>query len=329
MKTKLPAVRLTNKLNLPRPIVEAMTNDPYDAADSDYTATSLLQPARMRRLQQMFPDDCVEDVSDRMYSLIGQSLHVILERAANALSEEGFVVEKRFSKMVPVDGDLYKVSAQVDLYDPATATLSDYKTTSVSALSYGVKEEHKYQLNLQALLVRAAGFPVEKLQIVGIFRDWSATRAEAQDSYPQEPAVVQDVPLMTDEEILTWVTSRVRAHQQAKQATTQAQLPLCTDEETWTRTDGDVFAVLKPGAARALKLMPTKHEAEAYVKERSDASLIIEERLGKSVRCNNYCPASKVCVQWKISARNPANKPKRDRDGRGKVSLPYGFDDLE
>lgn len=324
MKTKL-----TNRLNLPRPIVEALLNDPYDSAGSDYTPSSLLKPARMARLMEMFPDDCVEDVSDRLYSLQGQAVHTILERAAKVLEAEGYVVEKRFHATLAVGDKIFKVSAQVDLYDPASATVSDYKNTSVYSLSHGVKSDHLYQLNLQAELLRRTGFPVEKLQIVGIFRDWSADRADNDSSYPQDPAVVQDVPILEPEEVVRWAKDRILQHEAAKRSIAQDTLASCTDEETWARTEDDSFAVEKKGTNRSLPggKFKTAEEAKEFTAGRKDSlDLVVDRRYGKAVRCSRYCPARRVCTQWQGSPRNVQKRsPKR---GVSKV-LPPGFEDLE
>ncbi len=42
----------TNALNLPAPIVAAITNDPYSSGDADISVTSLIAPARQRELMR-------------------------------------------------------------------------------------------------------------------------------------------------------------------------------------------------------------------------------------------------------------------------------------
>jgi hypothetical protein len=320
--------KLTNRLSLPEPIVRALQNDPYDSGDSDYTPSSLNQPARMRRILQLDPDGCVEDASERIDSLFGQAVHLILERAAKELEAEGYVVEKRFHGTFPVDGRIYRVSAQVDLYDPAKGALDDYKTTSAESVSHGLKEEHKFQINLQAELLRRHGFPVDSAHAVGLLKNWNPDKADVKTTtYPQAPCVKLIVPLLSSEEVVAWVTRRIREHAAASKASTQAELPQCTTEETWTRTEDDSWAVQKPGASRAYRLFETREGALQFVKENPE--YLLEERLGKAVRCSRWCPARRVCEQWRTSPRNngkagTGSRPKRRRSS-GMV-LPDDFE---
>lgn len=302
-------VKVTNRLGLPEAIVEAVSNDPYESGDSDYTATSLLKPARAAELARN--NEVVEDASDRLYSLQGQLMHLILERAGKVLSEQGYIVEKRFKTTYGVLDRVFRVSAQVDLFDPATNTISDYKYISVGSLKHGLKEDHRLQLNLQAELIRREGFKVDKAEVVLLLRDWSAERAY--EGYPEHPVVKQTVPLMTSEEINKWVVDRIIAHESAK-----VSLPLCTKEERWQR---DTYAVMKDSnAKRALPggVHDTKEEAEAFKALTSNApNAIIQERPGKSIRCLRYCPAREVCEQAK---QYRETVPVVDEDGFIKVN---------
>src|SRR5258706_69449 len=70
-------ITVTNKHGLPDAIVRAVLNDPYDRGDADFTVTQLLQPPQLARLTQANP--IPEDVSDRIWALLGHAVHVILE----------------------------------------------------------------------------------------------------------------------------------------------------------------------------------------------------------------------------------------------------------
>lgn len=298
--------KLTNRLGLPEPIVEAIRNDPYDSGDSDYTATSLLQPPRMAQLVRT--DEITEDAADRIYTLQGQLMHLILERAGTRLAEEGFIVEKRFKTTFAFGSRIFKVSAQVDLFDPAQACISDYKYTSVSAANRGLKQEHLLQLNLQAELLRRAGFQVEKAEVILFFRDWHATRAAEVPSYPQSPTMRQEVPLMSPEEINKWVLERIELHERAR-----VTLPQCTDEERWaTKT----YAVMRTGAKRATRVFDTKVECANYLLSVDPKELTVIERPGKSVRCLHWCPVRATCEQ----AKQYRPQIEVDKDGFTKVS---------
>lgn len=318
--------RLTNKLNLPQPIVEAVLNDSYSAGGSDFSATSLLMPARMKQLVRMHPEECVEDVADILYRLQGQAVHTILERAAKSLDPDEYIVERRFFSDYIVDGQTYKISAQIDLFENKKFLLQDYKTSSVAALSRGLKEEHRLQVNLQAELMRREGHQVERAEVVGIFRDWSAERAANDPDYPQTPVVVLEVPLMPPQEVDEWVVSRVKTHTAAGQASFQDLLPQCTDEETWARVEDDGYSVTKRGNTRASVIVSTQAEADDYISSRQKDQFDIELRLGAAARCKRHCPARFVCDQWRLSPRNPANRGGKLAKDNAEAALP---DDLE
>lgn len=298
------SIKLTNKLGLPEPIVEAMKNDPYDSGRCDYSITGLLKPPRMLAITSS--TTIVEDAMDKLFSLQGQIMHMILERAGKALAAEGYVVEKRFRKSYVIDSKITTVSAQIDLFDPVTATLYDYKYTSVSAAKHGLKEEHKLQLNFQAEMLRKEGFKVEKAEVILLFRDWSAERDYP--GYPEVPFLKQTVPLMSSEEVTTWVVGRIKAHEAAK-----VQLPLCTDEERWSRP---TFAVMKDlKSAKATRVFDSRKDAEDHITAKASTSVIVE-RAGISRRCLRYCPARFVCEQ----AKELTPAPILDEDGLTKIT---------
>lgn len=279
--------RVTNRLGLPGPIVKAVTNDPYDAGDSDFTITGLNKPSRMNQLSKTA--EVTEDAADRIYSLQGQVMHSILQRAGEELIAEGYIVEKRFKSTFVVANNIYLVSAQIDLFDPAHAVLSDYKYTSVGSAKRGLKEEHYWQLNVQAELLRRAGFQVDHAEVVLLLRDWSAERDYP--GYPKEPTLKQTVSLVSSEEVTKWVCSRIQSHLAA-----QTSLPECTEEERWSRP---TFAVMKDAnASRAIRVFDSLKEAEEHITAKALQAIIVK-RPGQSIRCMRYCPVRSVCEQGK------------------------------
>jgi len=64
-------MKLTNKFNLPDPIVNAVQNQGYTPGSSDITVTQLIQPPLIRQLNKKHWDDIEEDASDRVWALFG------------------------------------------------------------------------------------------------------------------------------------------------------------------------------------------------------------------------------------------------------------------
>jgi hypothetical protein len=226
--------KITNKYNLPEAFVRAVFNDPYDKGDSDFSVTELLKPARARALERQFEDLIEEDASDRVFSLLGQSVHHILQRAAR----EGVdLVEKRFF----ADFDGVKLSGQIDLLsniNTPEASLSDWKVTRSYPFTVkggkGQKPEWVHQLNMQLELLRKNGMDAKYLFIVGILRDWDAkcldpkNKLKYMSGYPEAEVSVVSIPIWTREKTQEFILKRIQIHKEADQ-----QLPLCTVEETW------------------------------------------------------------------------------------------------
>jgi hypothetical protein len=323
-------VKLTNRLGLPLPIVKAVENDGYNAGRSDISVTSLIDPPRIQALKKRHWEELEEDVSDRLYSLQGQSVHTILERAAEGL-DDSYLVERRFYiDLALEDGSTFVLSGQVDIFDIQKGILADYKLTSVYSVKGGPKEEYVKQVNIGRLLLEegyelvnpdgstyrhgvddeaqvsrvdsAGRFKVHKLQIVALLRDWSkgeysreCQKAEREGwntvSYPAQQTKVMDVPIIARQDVINYVLDRAQAHKVAS-TTPEPALPVCTSEERWERPGK--YAIMKPGASRASKLFDTKEEAEA-ARASYDPKARVEARPGESIRCAQYCPVASKC----------------------------------
>jgi hypothetical protein len=288
-------MKLTNKLNLPQPIVKAVSNDGYNSGDCDISVTSLLKPPQMLALEKRFGDQLEEDVSDRIWSLLGQVVHGILERA-----EETAIAEQRL--VVEVDG--WKVSGQMDRFLLKEGILQDYKFTSVYKIRDGVPEEYAKQLNIYAHILRQHKRTVNKLQIVAILRDWSKNQYVREgDPYPAQQVVLLDVPIIPDEEVAAYIAERVALHKAAASQSPEelAQLSPCSGEDRWAR--GDVWAVVKNGQKKASRLCQSKEAAELAV-EALGSNYTIKFRPGENIRCKSYCVAAKFCEQYKKLQNN-------------------------
>jgi hypothetical protein len=296
-------MKITNKHGLPAPLVAAVTADPYSPGRSDITVTQLIKPPRALALEKKHAAELEDDASNRIWSLIGQIGHAILERAAKAGHR---VVEERL--YAEVLG--WTVGGQVDLLD---WVITDYKLTTVWSCKNGLKPEWEQQLNALAWLARRNNFVPLGLEIVAIYRDWSALEAHRDSSYPQSQVQVFCVPQWTDERATAWIEERVRLHQSARAGT----LPECTPEERWAKPD--TFAVLRPDAKRARRVLRSYEDA---VKELKEGEVVVM-RPGESTRCETYCAAAPFCEQF--ARIKSSSTPKDDSDNKGQTS---GTDNL-
>jgi len=224
-------VKLTNKFNLPEVFMKAVINDKYSIGEAaDFSVTGLLKPARQSQLEYLNRDQIEDDVSNRIFSLLGQSIHTILERGAG----ETDVVEKRF--FADFDGKI--VSGQIDLLS-AKGALVDFKVTQVYPFTdkggRGNKPEWVAQLNMQLELLRRNGLDAKSLHICGILKDWSASGLDPSNKmkytkgYPLAPVVVVSIPMWSREQTQEFIRNRIKAHLSAME-----KLSLCSKEETWS-----------------------------------------------------------------------------------------------
>lgn len=283
-------IKITNSTGLPAALVRAVTNDPY-RKQGHISVTELIKPPRIRQLELRHDAEIEEDVTRRLWLLLGSAVHAVLERAEDRQAAE--LIEQRMYKTV----NGWRVTGKPDLWE-APHSLHDYKFTSVWAVKLGSKPEWEAQLNAYAHLYRLHGFPVESASIIAVYRDWSKPQARRDPSYPQVGAQVVPVRLWGDDLVAMWAKSRVDAHQDAE-AWPDDELPLCTAEERWERPT--TWAVSKDGAKRALRVLESLEEAEAFVatelSKNPRAKLTITERPGLSVRCEDYCSVRPWCNQ--------------------------------
>lgn len=275
-------MRLTNKLGLPQPIVDAVANDPYSRGGADISVTGLLKPARASALELLHSDEIEEDASDRIWSLLGQATHVVAERANTT-----GVAERRLS--TKVEG--WTVSGSMDLFYPKTGVLYDLKVTSI----YKLKDENLpldfvAQLNMYAELLRRNGDKVKELYIIGILRDWSKLEALRNRDLPQSQVVLRKAPLWPAKEAAKFMRERVVLHQQAR-----VVLPECTPLERWARND--TFAVMKTGGKRAVRVFNSPEMALEMSAMKPGHTVV--KRPGENIRCKAYCSVSKFCSQWR------------------------------
>jgi hypothetical protein len=118
---------ITNKFDLPAPLVEAVRNDGYSNSGT-LSVTTLIKPPQAYAIELQHKDELTEDASDRIWALLGQATHTILERAASTLGDD-YLIEERF--FATLEG--MKVSGQCDVIQKPTKTVQDYKVTSAYA----------------------------------------------------------------------------------------------------------------------------------------------------------------------------------------------------
>lgn len=277
-------MRVTNRNGLPQVVVDAVLSDPYTGG-GDITVTKLIDAPQIRALGSAHKDEIVTDVSERVWSLLGQAVHTVLERAG--LRQHGVVAEERL--YAEVNG--WSLSGQADVIDLDSGSIRDYKVTTV----YKAKGNHAWnrQLNVLRWLAMQNGYKINKLEIIAIFRDWRKTEAQNNPEYPQAAIQAIDIPIWPDDALEQYIDERMLMHQ----AAASGEAVPCSDEERWK--DPDKWAIVKPGGARALRVL-----SEAPNPKDVPVGYEVQHRPGTYKRCEHYCDVSAWCHQWNNERRS-------------------------
>lgn len=287
-------MRITNKYNLPAPLVKAVTATRHESDDdpNSIRVSGVIQPVQLRALMKRHDDQIEEDAADRIFSLMGTLLHDVLEKSAKGLDD--CTTEQALTTEVLG----WKITGHYDLTEFTLdgELLTDWKLTSVYAMKdKDLKPEWDAQVNIYAHLLRLSGKIVSKAQIVAIGRDWSKSRAARESDYPQRQVIIKPVPLWTSETVHTYLTERISLHQQADR---EGVWPECDDDERWARPAK--WAIMKKGNKKATKLCDSEKDARGWLDQilGGKNSYSIDYRPGESIRCQAYCPVSNYCPQW-------------------------------
>jgi hypothetical protein len=282
----------TNVYGLPAPYVQAVTYNSYDKVGR-ISITGLIKPPRIRILEKRHDAELTEDVSEKVWMLLGSAVHAVLER----IDSDNHLLEERLT--AEVDG--WIISGKPDLLDPG-GILTDWKVTSVFSFLLGDKIEWIQQLNYYKWLYYKQGFKITKLQIIAILRDWSKRRAQLESDYPKTaihvvPITMLDIPAIEQE-----LRCRVGLHK-ASENLPDDQLPECTAAERWERPT--TYAVKKEANIKAFRVFEDEATAKTLLEEKGKG-WIIEKRPGASIRCQEYCLVAPFCNQYQATLRKTA-----------------------
>ncbi len=279
----------TNYNNIPNPILRAIRQNWYSGANAEHfcSVTDLIKPTKLSVLEKRHQAELTREASDLIWSLMGSAMHKVLEKSetGNSLNEERLFAE--------VNGKI--ISGGIDLFEEGV--ISDFKFTSVWSYIYASgKKEWEEQLNCYAYLYQQAGFDVKKLQIIAIFRDWSARKAKFEKDYPRQ---IEIIPIRgwSMDRCENFIRERLAKIDLAMRIPDDA-IKECSQRERWQ--DDDVYAVMKQGNKRAVKLCSSKEQAESFMSTNTDRDkLYLKIRTGEPKRCENYCHVNHYCHYYR------------------------------
>ena len=280
-------MKITNKQNLPAPIVALLSRNYYSKGASQYSVTELMSPPKIRRLREQYDSDMEIDVTKLIASQLGTFMHGKLE----AKEVEGYTNEERI--FTEVDGVV--ISGAIDLQQQVEGgvVIIDYKFVKAWSVMMN-KSDWETQLNVYKWLVETVKHKkVVRLQVCAFIKDYS--KFETKEGYPDAEAVMIDIPMWDSVKAESYVRSRLEMHQNAKMAHDFGEeLQPCTDEERWAKET--TYAVKRDGRKTAIRVFKTIEEAtELAEKEKG----YVETRAGEYTRCTgNYCQVAEWCDQY-------------------------------
>lgn len=290
-------MKITNNLGLPEALYRAVLNDNYSKGIADYSVSELVNPPQITILKQRHWSEIEEDVSDRIWTLLGKAVHHLLENS----SEPGTINEIRLYTAI----GRRVVSGKFDRFRFRSGKLTDWKLTSAWSIVYGSTiREWTAQLNSYAYLLANVGYTVTELEVVAILRDWSPTEAQKYPDYPEIQVQVIPIELWSEEAQRLYLQERVELLK-TNEMLPDDQLTPCSSEEMWENPTR--FAVMRYGRKSAVRMFNTQDEADEFRDQQGNGHFV-EVRPGSRVRCEGkvvrgrlikYCPVRDFCSQFR------------------------------
>lgn len=291
---------ITNKFNLPRPFVDAVTSD-YQYKPKRYSVTDVLGGTCEAVLKRRHHNEQDEDVSDRIWALWGTAVHKVLEESKATDTQ---LQEQWFSVSV---GD-YELSGIFDLYDQSTGTVTDWKTTSCWTVLLGDFERWRMQTLIYCWMLRKKGFDARRGEVVALLRDHSQRKARTDRDYPKHPVFTIGWDFTSED--FAYAENHVDAwfseiwHEETVE---DSLLEPCSHVQRWHKDDK--WAVMRKGQKRAVKLFDSKDDALGFMDWLADQAsnkgkpLYIEERRGEDTKCESYCSVAEFCPYYQALMR--------------------------
>jgi len=267
-------VKSTNRYNLPEPLFKAMQSDEKEIQPNRISVTTLIAPPLIRKLSIEHWNEMEEDVSEKLWALLGTSIHEVLQKY-------GIGETLEVEKFLKLQQGNWTIMGYVDLIDKSIKSIEDYKTTSVWSFLLGDNTSWEEQLNCYAYLAVKSGYEIEHLFINAILRDWQVNKVGTKD-YPEIPFKRKEVKLWTFQEQESYIKKRLDLFEHEAQE--------CTDEEKWKR--GGQIALMQDGRKKALKLYDNEDEANKITLIKGQH---FEARPVEYFKCLNYCRVRKFC----------------------------------
>lgn len=330
---------ITNKYNLPEPLVKAVSKDTYKKR-GDISVTTLIDSPKINYLRSVH--DYEVDVSEMIWAYRGSAVHHILEVSAEELNKEypgRFLSEFQMEYTHKVSDKMsMNITGTGDLIDKGIgekkAILYDYKNCSYYKISgtdvivsgtevvrvpkKGECLDWIRQLNIYAYILRKKyNIVVEELRIIALLNDWDRNMI-TQLNYPPASIVEVSLPIYNDDIMEKFISKRTSLHLKAffngKKFGDDAVEP-CTREERWAKKDTWKIYTSPNNTSRSKKNFEINSEEDNIAAEfffqsfkasNKDAIKVLVK--GSDTRCISFCPVNIHCNYFKSLIKNNNGK---------------------
>lgn len=330
------SVTITNRLNLPQQLVNACLYDTHKVA-GDLSVSQLIENPRVILLKRT--NDTTEDISERMYMLLGTALHHILERSnISNVKKRAFLMtaEHLFEEAKKIKDDTKRAGME-KVYNYLIKTIPyffpDIENRFLYEVTQRVQIGEKVLYGTPDLFDKTTGilYDYKFCSVYAFMYPESRQKWEAQTNVyayllSQAGHEVKEIRIVTffrdwtDQKFAKnkdYPTSQVLeiqiklrtptemanyVHKRMKMhhdAEETGVLPFCSGRERWALADG--HAVRTVAAKKALKVASTKEEAEKWIRDNKHRfeEMHIEFRPGESKKCDKFCSVKEFCSQHK------------------------------
>lgn len=265
----------------------------YNPGNSDYTATSLLEPPMITGLKYQYADQLEQDISDTLAAFLGTAVHDSIEAALK--DDPRYLIEQRFYRKIEVPDSpakkVFVVSGQIDLYDLETQHLSDHKITGGYKIQFGDHFDYEAQASVNRWLMQANGYDPQSFAINAIIKDWRRSESKQKANYPDIPFVELPLPFWSINDTEEFIKEKILEKEYAKQGVMRP----CSKYERWQKDSK--FAVVKKGRKSSVRNFDRQEDAEKYIENNNLEGHWVEERKAEATRCESFCPVSQFCNQ--------------------------------
>jgi len=276
-------MKITNNLGLPQVFVDMANETIYTGKPNRFGATTLLLPAQEIVLRRRFANEMQQDVSDMINLFFGTAVHDYLERFDKTDYAELYLSHPM--------GE-FTVSGKIDLFEPNTKTVVDYKTARVSKIMYNDYKDWRLQGLIYSWLLLKNGMVANKIKFIALLKDWSKFTYQTKNSndhyYPEHPVYVYEQKVHSDDLIY------IEQYIEAKLSKVKHYQGLSTHEILLEPLEAEYAPLVRYAVyanendKRAKRVFDTKVQATNYV---GTKEYFIKERVERNPKFDMVCTA--------------------------------------